>query len=214
MLSKLRDPISALTHLAGAAASLIGFVILLLNAGRSSSVLIAITIYGACLFSLFTASSVYHSAKVSPGTLKILRKFDHSAIYLLIAGTYTPFCLLAFTGFWNWGLLTIIWVLAAIGILVKIFIIRPQRWLNAGLYVAMGWLVVLAGGEMLRVLSPTALFWLIAGGLIYTAGAVVYSTKKLDLIPGRFGFHEVWHIFVLLGAGAHYIAIFSLLTGK
>ncbi len=137
----------------------------------------------------------------------ILRQLDHSAIYLLIAGTYTPFCVLMFTGFWKWGLFSVIWSLAIVGIVVKIFVMRAPRWVTAGVYVVMGWLCIGAIGEMLRVLPAGALAWLVIGGVIYTLGAVVYITRKLDFFPGRFGFHEVWHIFVILGAAAHFIAI-------
>jgi hemolysin III len=134
---------------------------------------------------------------------------------LLIAGTYTPFCAIMFDGFWKWGMLAIIWMLALIGITVKIFIINAPRWLNAGIYVVMGWLCIAAIGEMLRVLPPWALTWLIIGGVVYTLGAVVYITKTMNFRPGKFGFHEVWHIFVILGALAHFIAIaFFIAPGK
>ncbi len=145
--------------------------------------------------------------KAGPRIVAILRQLDHSAIYLLIAGTYTPFCLLMFTGFWKWGLLIIIWSLAVIGIVVKMFIMRAPRWATAGVYIVMGWLCLAAIGEMLRVLPTGALLWLMAGGIIYTLGAAVYITRALDFLPGRFGFHEVWHIFVILGAAAHFVAI-------
>jgi hemolysin III len=139
-----------------------------------------------------------------------LRKIDHSAIYLLIAGTYTPFCINAFNGFWKWGLLGIIWSLALIGITVKIFIIRAPRWLNAGIYVAMGWLCLAAIGEMISALPVWVLAWLLIGGITYTLGAVVYITKIFNFAPGIFGFHEVWHIFVLLAAIAHFIAVLGV----
>jgi hemolysin III len=112
-----------------------------------------------------------------------------------------------FHGFWKWGMLAIIWSLAAIGIVVKIFIIHAPRWLNAGIYIVMGWLCVAAIGEMLRVLPPWALTWLLIGGITYTLGAVIYITRIMNFWPGKFGFHEVWHIFVILGALAHFIAI-------
>lgn len=104
-------------------------------------------------------------------------------------------------------MLAIIWSLALVGIVVKIFIINAPRWLNAGIYIVMGWLCIAAVGEMLRVLPPWALTWLIIGGVVYTFGAVVYITKIMNFWPGKFGFHEVWHIFVILGALAHFIAI-------
>jgi hemolysin III len=119
-----------------------------------------------------------------------------------------------FTGFWKWGLLIIIWLLAAIGIIVKMFIMNAPRWLTAGVYIIMGWLCLAAIGEMLRVMPVGALVWLLVGGIVYTLGAVVYITRKLDFWPGIFGFHEVWHIFVILGALAHFIAISAYIAPR
>jgi hemolysin III len=143
--------------------------------------------------------------------LEILRKLDHSAIFLLIAGTYTPICINGFTGFWRWGFLSIIWGIAVIGIIVKIFYIRAPRWLNAGMYVLMGWISILAARQMAGLPVGT-LVWLIVGGVIYTLGAVVYATKLFNLVPGKFGFHEVWHLFVIGGAAAHFISVLLLMN--
>ena len=148
--------------------------------------------------------------RVKDKALEIFRKIDHAAIYFLIAGTYTPFCINAFTGFWKWGMLIIIWSLALIGIGVKVFIIRVPRWLNAGIYLAMGWLCVGASGQLLAALPAWVLTWLIIGGVIYTLGAIVYITKIFNFVPGVFGFHEVWHIFVLLAAAAHFVAVLGV----
>lgn len=204
---KLRDPISGLTHLGAAILSLFGLIALILISWGEPEKLSSLIVYGISLIVMFSASATYHMTISSPKVLEILRKVDHSAIYLLIAGTYTPFCINAFSGFWKWGLFSIIWALAIIGVGIKIFIIRAPRWVNAGVYLLMGWLVVAATGEMLDKLPIGALVWLIAGGLIYTFGAIIYITKKLDFKPGIFGFHEVWHIFVILAAGAHFISI-------
>ncbi len=210
MISKLRDPISGLTHLAGAVSALVGLFTLVW--WNSSDLLraAALAVYGASLFLMFFASSVYHMAPVSPRVTAVLRQFDHAAIYLLIAGSYTPFCVIAFRGFWQWGFLAIIWGLALIGIGVKIFTINAPRWVTAGIYILMGWLSVFAFPEMMAAVPAAAITWLVIGGVAYTLGAVIYITRKLDFRPGVFGFHEVWHIFVLLGAAAHFIAIASL----
>lgn len=208
---KLREPFNGISHLLGAGLALVGMVVLLAWAGDHAVTRVALLVYGLSLVGLFLASGIYHSVAASPKTTRVLRMLDHAAIYLLIAGTYTPFCLLAFTGFWQWGMLAIIWSLALVGIVVKVFIIDTPRGLTAGLYLLMGWLGVGAIGEFTRHLPVTALMWLAAGGLLYTLGAIVYITRKLDFFPGVFGFHEVWHIFVLLGAGAHFAAVASIL---
>ena len=212
MLTKLRDPISALTHLASAAVALIGTATLLFFSEKTAAWIISLSIYGASLVLLFLASGTYHAVRSTPEVVQTFRKIDHAAIYLLIAGSYTPFCVIAFSGFWKWGFLAIIWALACTGILIKAFTVRSPRWITAGVYVIMGWLSVLASREMLGALSPSTILWLFAGGVIYTLGALVYVTKKFEWIPGVFGFHEVWHIFVTLGAAAHFIAVVTLMT--
>ena len=207
MLKKLREPVNGLTHFFAAIAAFIGAVVLVVVGWDSFGKTLALTIYGVSLVLLFGSSAAYHMVKAKPKLLKLLRKVDHSAIYLLIAGTYTPFCAIMFDGFWRWGMLATIWSLAVIGVVVKMFIINVPRWLNAGVYIMMGWLCIAAIGEMLRVLPPWALTWLLIGGVTYTLGAFVYITKIMNFWHGKFGFHEVWHIFVILGALAHFIAI-------
>ncbi len=207
---KIREPFNGLSHLAGAALALIGLVGLLAWGGDRPGKVVALLVYGLSLVGLFLASGLYHSVAAGPKVTALLRKIDHSAIYLLIAGTYTPFCALALTGFWQWGLLAIVWMLALTGIVAKVFVINTPRWLTAGLYLLMGWIGVGAIGEFTQRLPVSALVWLAVGGVLYTLGALVYITRKLDFFPGVFGFHEVWHIFVLLGAGAHFISVASI----
>ncbi|MBE7432421.1 MAG: hemolysin III family protein [Anaerolineales bacterium] len=210
MLKKLREPVNSLTHWAGAVLALIGLIALLIVGWSTPAKIISLAIYGVSLVFLFSASATYHMVQVKDKALEIFRKVDHAAIYVLIAGTYTPFCVNAFDGFWKWGMLGIIWTLAVIGIVVKIFIIRAPRWLNAGIYIVMGWLSMTAIGEMLNALPAWVLVWMLIGGVTYTLGAVVYITKIFNFKPGVFGFHEVWHIFVLLAALAHFIAVMGV----
>jgi len=211
MLAKIREPFNSLSHLSGAIIAFFGSIVLLIVGWGGRAKIISLLVYGLSLVILFSASASYHLVKAIR-TQKILRKLDHSAIYILIAGTYTPFCVNAFNGFFRWGLLAIIWTIALCGILIMVFYVNAPRWLNAAVYVVMGWLCLSAVGQMSTALSPAALFWLIAGGVIYTIGAVVYATKLFNFIPGIFGFHEVWHIFVLLGALAHFISVMMLLV--
>ena len=210
MLKKLREPVNSLTHWGGAILALIGLVALLIVGWSTPAKIISLAVYGISLIFLFSASATYHMVQVKDKALEIFRKIDHAAIFVLIAGTYTPFCINAFDGFWKWGMLSIIWSLAIIGIVVKIFYINAPRWLNASIYILMGWLSVTAAGEMLSALPAWVLTWMIIGGVIYTLGAIIYMTKIFNFKPGVFGFHEVWHIFVLLAAAAHFIAVLGV----
>jgi hemolysin III len=210
MLKKFREPVNGLTHLAGALLAFGGLVSLLIAGWSTPAKIISLAVYGFSLSAMFSASAAYHLASASDQVILVLRKLDHAAIYLLIAGTYTPFCINAFTGFWKTGLLSIIWSLAGIGITVKIFVIRAPRWVTAGIYILMGWLCIAALGEMLAVLPTWVLTWLLIGGVTYTLGAVVYITKIFNFVPGVFGFHEVWHIFVILAAASHFIAVLGV----
>jgi len=210
MLKKLREPVNSLTHWGGAFLALIGLVALLIVGWGTPAKVISLLIYGLSLIFLFSASATYHMVQAKDKVLEIFRKIDHAAIYFLIAGTYTPFCVNAFSGFWKWGMLSIIWSLALIGIIAKVFYIRAPRWLNAGIYLVMGWLCIAAIGQMLAVLPVWVITWLIAGGVMYTLGAIVYITKIFNFVPGIFGFHEMWHIFVMLAAAAHFVAVLGV----
>ncbi len=210
MISKLREPVSGLMHLGGAMAAIAALIVLLIVGKSDAAKEISMIIYGISLIVLFSASAAYHLIQANSNTIQMLRKLDHSAIYILIAGTYTPFCILAFKGFFHWGMLAIVWIFALVGIIVKIFYVKAPRWLNAGIYVVMGWIGIFAFGQLANAFSANILGWLICGGVIYTLGAIVYATKIFNFIPGQFGFHEVWHIFVLAGASAHFISIFLL----
>ncbi len=204
---RVREPVNGWTHLGAAVLAVVGLVTLLVINREVNLKFASLLVYGASLVLMFSASASYHMINSTPAVIKRLRIFDHSAIYLLIAGTYTPICLHFFTGFWRWGFLGIIWSLAAIGIGVKLFFLNAPRWITAGTYLLMGWLAVLAFGEMLRSMPPGALVWIGLGGLFFTIGAIGYITKKPDFFPGVFGFHEIWHIMVILGCLSHFILV-------
>jgi len=203
----LRDPVSGLTHLGAALAAAIGLGVLLYLGRSSLPKQVALLIYGCSLVLMFSSSAAYHLVKSKPQVIQTLRKLDHLAIYLLIAGTYTPVCLHFFSGAWRWGMLGTVWGMALVGIVVKLFVINAPRWLTAGVYLLMGWLAVLAIQPMLAGIPPAALVWLLLGGLFFTIGAVIYITCRFNFVPGVFGFHEVWHIFVILGCLSHFILI-------
>jgi hemolysin III len=207
MLDKLRDPVSGLMHLATAIVAAFGLVVLVWVGRDSAAKVLSLLVYGLSLILMFSSSAAYHLVKSKPEVIQWLRKLDHSAIYLLIAGTYTPICLHFFDGFWRWGVLGIIWLMALVGVTVKLFVIKAPRWITAGVYLLMGWLSLMAIQEMLIAIPAGALVWLFVGGVLFTVGALVYITKLLDFYPGVFGFHEVWHIFVILGCLSHFIVI-------
>lgn len=209
MSNKFRDPVSGLIHLVSAVLALIGLVALVF-AGRGNTLrVMSLGIYGLSLVTLFTASAVYHLVRNPEADTSRLRKFDHAAIYVLIAGTYTPICLNFFSGLLRWGFLAFIWAFALAGVTVKLFIIKAPRWVTAGIYLVMGWMALLVIKPMLQEVPLGGLMWMLAGGLLYTIGAVIYITKKLDLFPGVFGFHEIWHVFVTLAAACHFVMIFK-----
>ena len=207
LFKNMREPVSGLTHFFAGIVTIVGLVALLVVGRGDIGKEISLLVYGVGLLLMFFASSAYHLVQTGPKWVQVLRKVDHSAIYVLIAGTYTAFCYNFLLGAWRWGVLTVIWALAIVGVSVKVFVIRAPRWVTAGVYVAMGWLALLIPREMLLSMPRGALVWLIVGGVLFTVGAVIYITKKLDFIPGVFGFHEVWHIFVILGCLSHYIGV-------
>jgi hemolysin III len=186
-IRSFREPVNGLTHFFAAILAFFGLVFLLVKGWGNGLQEAAYLIYGVSLILLFSASAAYHLADSSNQVIASLRKLDHTA--------------------WRLGLLAIVWTFALAGIIVKLFTIRAPRWVTAGIYLVMGWLSVLAVGEILRTMPVGALIWLVIGGLFYTIGAVIYITKKMDFKPGIFGFHEVWHIFVILGAFSHFLLI-------
>ena len=207
MLKKLREPVSGLMHLIAAVAAVFGLAGLLYVGRDSFSKGVSLLVYGSSLVLMFSASAAYHLVKSKPRVVQLLRKLDHAAIYVLIAGTYTPICLHFFTGFWRWVPLATVWIMALAGIIVKMFIINAPRWVTTVVYLLMGWLSIAAIREMLIAMPVGALVWLAAGGLFFTVGAIVYATKRPNFYPGVFGFHELWHIFVILGCASHFIVI-------
>jgi len=197
---------NAVSHGIGIALSITGLIFLVLKGIEASSAL-AVTagaIFGATLILLYTASTLYHSIP-KKSVKPVLRRLDHIAIYLLIAGTYTPFMLVGVGGAWGWSILGTIWGLALAGFVFKIFFIGRWGKTSTAIYVFMGWLCVIAIKPMLENLPSTSLWLLAAGGLFYTSGVIFYGWKKLPYS------HAIWHLFVLGGSVCHYFAVMHLL---
>lgn len=206
MFNKLREPVSGLTHLFGAVASAFGLIILLIYCSPIDNYryTIAFTIFGVSLILLYTASSVYHMVTIYDKAIKVLRRIDHSMIYVLIAGSYTPIALIALSGAWRWGILITIWSLAVLGVLIKNFWFNAPRWLYTSSYILMGWMVIIAIIPLSKVLPAQGMYWLVAGGITYTVGGVIYATKWPNFKSKYFGFHELFHLFILAGSFCHY----------
>lgn len=204
----LREPISSLTHLAGALLSVLGSVALLLLSAGEPWRTTSFAIYGASLVLLYTASTLYHGLHVGAQRLKLLKRLDHIAIFVLIAGSYTPIALVTLQrehAAWGWVILIAVWGFALLGLAFKLLWLAAPRWLYTGLYLLMGWLVLAAVVPLVQAMPPGGLMWLALGGLFYTVGALVYALEKPDPLPGVFGFHELWHLFVLAGSGCHFV---------
>ena len=207
MLSKFREPVSGLTHLFGAILSILGLNILIQHSVITYKS--SLIVFGISLILLYTASSVYHLVYASDKAIMVLRRIDHSMIYILIAGTYTPICLIALKGHLGSILCIAIWALALTGIILKIFWFNAPRWLYTFFYVFMGWIAVFAIYPLLKAISFSGVLWLMAGGISYTIGAVIYAAKWPKITSELFGFHEIFHIFVLLGSFCHFWMIFK-----
>ena len=206
MILRIKEPVNSLTHLFGAVLSVLGLVLLIINAAKYGTVwhIVSFAIYGTSLILLYSASSIYHMLKTSIKAATILRKIDHMMIYILIAGTYTPITLVALRGGWGWTLFGIAWGTAIVGIVIKALWINAPRWLSTASYVIMGWIVVIAFLPLIQNVPLPGIVWLIAGGLLYTFGAVIYGTKWPNITNKYFGFHEIFHVFVLAGSFSHY----------
>jgi hemolysin III len=173
---------------------------------------VGFAIYGVSLILLYSASALYHSLPVSERHLDSLQRLDHSAIFLLIAGTYAPVCLVLLRGAWGWSLLTAEYVLAALGIVSVIAFKSRPDWLRVVLYLGMGWLALIALPALRAILSGAAMAWLLGGGILYTLGTVVYATDRPRLWPGRFGPHDLWHLFVMGGSACHFALMLSIVS--
>lgn len=210
-----KEPGSAITHLIGILLSVAGSIPILYKASSGGNMLpvVASGIFILSMVLLYLASTLYHSVYASGAVTCILKKFDHIMIYFLIAGTYTPVCLLALPKQSGIPLLALIWTLAACGFILTVFWINSPKWLNSTIYILMGWLCLFAFKPLFASMSFTAFAWLFAGGVIYTIGGVIYALKLpvFNRIHKNFGSHEIFHLFVLGGSICHYYMIYSYL---
>lgn len=213
---KLKDPISFLTHFIAFIVSIFLLPVLLiyksmLNANLKS--MVSLSIFMISMILLYGASSTYHAFDVSKYVNKILKKIDHIMIFILIAGSYTPICIIALPKSIGIKLLFVIWLFAVFGIILKIFWVTCPKWFSSIVYISMGWVCIFALPQIIKKLPKAGFIWLLVGGVIYTIGGVIYAIKfkKLDEKFKHFGGHEIFHIFVILGSLCHYIVMFGYL---
>lgn len=210
-MKPIKDPMSAFTHFIGVILSVLAVYQLVTKAYISGSILhvVSFAIFGTSLILLYTASTLYHIFERPKKLSMVLHKIDHMMIFVLIAGTYTPICLIPLKGTLGLTLLSIIWASAIAGILFKVFWMNAPRWINTCIYIGMGWMIIIAIFPLIDRLSSYAIGWLFAGGIAYTIGAVIYGAKWPRIQSKWFGFHEIFHLFVLLGSYCHYVMMYK-----
>ena len=217
-MAKVRDLVSGLTHCIGAALSLVGLVLLIVFAAIYGNAyhVVSFTIFGVGLFLLYLFSTLYHWLNISEKGITVFRKFDHIMIYILIAASYTPVCLVSLRGPWGWSLFGVIWGLAVLGTILSAIWIKAPRSITTTIYIIMGWVVIIAIYPLIQVFKEAnnlkSLIWLVAGGIFYTIGGIIYALK-LPIFNSRhknFGSHEIFHLFVMGGSICHFIVMYSL----
>ncbi len=208
----LKEPVSAITHGLAALLSVAALVSLLILAKGHVWQTVAFALYGSTLIILYTASTLYHSLKVGPRAAYALMRFDHCAIFLLIAGTYTPVCLVALRGHWGVTIAWIEWTLALCGISMTLIWKKAPDWLRITIYILMGWMICIAFPALRLALPATGVAWLVAGGLLYTFGVIILATDRPHLWPGRFSAHDLWHLFVIAGCVCLFVLMAAFIT--
>ena len=215
MNKHIKEPGSAITHFIGMIMAIFAAFPLLIRASREPHpvYLISLAIFAVSMILLYAASTIYHTLDLSPQITTILKKLDHMMIFILLAGTYTPICLLVLDKRTGLTLLSLVWGIALVGIIIKAFWVFCPKWVSSLLYIGMGWTCVLAFGKIIGGLTHAEFGWLLAGGIIYTVGGIIYALK-LPLFNKKhknFGSHEIFHLFVMGGSFCHFIVMFSLL---
>ncbi len=206
----LREPVNTLSHFVGVILSLLGLIVLLDLSESDPWRLTSFAIYGLSSILLYTSSTLLHGLKVKERAERVLLRLDHAAIFIMIAGSYTPLTLITLREYspaWGWTLFGIVWGTAILGVIFKLFWLDAPRWLSTGLYLLMGWLAVIAVGPMMQTLPVGGLAWLVVGGLFYSVGALVFIFERPDFYPGLLGHHELWHMLVLAGSVSHFLLL-------
>lgn len=208
----MKEPVNTWTHFITFLAGIIGLGLLIVLSRENSSKLITMTIYGVSVLVLFGASTLYHWIKTTPEKERLLRKLDHISIFLLIAGSYTPVFYYGLDGIWQWAMLGAIWVLAFIGIVLKVFFLDVPRSVSTAFYISLGWMALIPFFKLVQSFPLEALILMFLGGVSYTIGGVIYATKIFNFFPNKFGFHEIFHLFVSMGSVLHFVMIWRFVV--
>lgn len=211
MNTYIREPINGLTHLAGAILSFVALIAMVIKTSMTTASplsLTAVIIFGMSMILLYSASATYHMVIARDKVIAFLRRLDHSMIFILIAGTYTPFCLISLKGITGWVLFSLVTAIAVSGVVFKLVWFHSPRWLSTSLYIGLGWLIIFFAAPLSENLNSQGLFLLIIGGVLYTIGGVIYGAKPKFLEMKYLGFHEIFHVFILLGTLAHFLSVF------
>lgn len=206
MMQRFRQPVNGFTHLTGAILSIFGLFWLILATHTNPAKLVAVVIYGLSLIILYTASATYHLTHGSKQKLLRLERIDHAAIYVLIAGSYTPICLTVITGEWRWILLVLVWTLALIGVIYKLLYLTKPGLFSLLYYMLMASVVFIAPPSVINMIPSHAVVFLVASGVVFFIGALVFGFEKPNPHP-LVGHHELWHLFVMAGSTLHFIAV-------
>lgn len=207
----IREPFNGLSHLAGAVLSVVALIAMTVKAAMSNSPILhiaAVIIFGVSMILLYSASATYHMVLAKDSVIAFLRRVDHSMIFLLIAGSYAPFCLITLEGAIGFVLFSVVTAIAFAGILFKMVWFSCPRWLSTTLYIGMGWIIVFLFSPLSNILSTPGLWLLIVGGVMYTFGGIIYGAKPKFLKSKYLGFHEIFHIFILLGTLFHFLCVY------
>ena len=203
-----KERFSAFSHFFGAICGLLGLILLIIMCKGRSDLLCVSLIYGLCAIFLFTSSVLYHIKKKTDDEVSFWRKLDHLAIFFMIAGTYTVISYIYLPGYWKLGIILAQWTLVFLGIIFKFLWLKSPRFFSTAIYLLMGWMAILPMRELIISMGRVEFCFLILGGVLYSIGAIIYAFKKPNIFPNRVGFHGLFHIFILLGAFAHFVLVF------
>ena len=212
MYKNLREPINSITHFVGAGLSFIALIAMLVKVAISDPSVISIlsvTIFGISLTLLYATSGTYHGIISTEKVIKFFQKLDHSMIFILIAGSYAPFCLISIGDKFGFTMFLIMITLAIVGIIFKLCWFNCPCWVDSVMYIGMGWIALFMIKPLAAILPGISLFWLVLGGILYTIGGIIYATKSKKLTIGNWGFHEIFHIFILFGSLSHFICVYT-----